>query len=59
MGTYATVVCEILTCSHLEVNQFNKLSELFSYGLVEYFLKQYIRFLNERKKVLMFHHYRN
>ena len=35
MGTYAAVVYSNLTCGYLEL--FNKLIEIFSYDIVEFF----------------------
>ena len=49
MATHATVVYANLTCRYLEVKLFNKLLEIFSYEMVEFFLKNYCRFLNDVK----------
>ena len=64
MGTRAVVVYAYLTCGYLEVKLFNKFPEIFSFDTVEFFLKNYVRFLDEvkyswKKKVLTFHHYGN
>ena len=48
---------------YLEITLFNKLREIFSYDIVEFFLKNYFRFLDDvntvGKKVMTFHHYEN
>ena len=44
MGTHATVVYANLTCRYLEVKLFNKLPEIFSYDMVEFFLKNSLDF---------------
>ena len=49
MGTRAVVVYAYLTCGYLEVKLFNKLPEIFSFDIVEFFLKNYVRFLDEVK----------
>ena len=49
MSTHAVVVYANLTCGYLEVKLFNKLPEIFSYEIVEFFLKNYFRFLGDVK----------
>ena len=44
MGTHAAVVYANLTCGYLEVKLFNKLPEMFSYDIVEFFLKNSLDF---------------
>ena len=48
MGTHATVLCANLTCGYLEVKLFDKLLEIFSDEIVEFFLKK-TRFLDGAK----------
>ena len=63
LGTHAAVIYENLICGYLEITLFNKLREIFSYDIVEFFLKNYFRFLDDvntvGKKVMTFHHYGN
>lgn len=40
MGTHATVLCANLTCGYLEVKLFDKLLEIFSDEIVDFFLKK-------------------
>ena len=46
MAINAAVVQTNLTGGYLEVELFNNLSEIFSYDTVEFFLKNYFRFLD-------------
>ena len=45
IGTHATVLCVNLICEYLEV----KLPEIFSYAIVEFFLNNYFRFVDDVK----------
>ena len=44
MGTQATVVYASLTCRYLKVKLFNKLPEIFSYDIAEFFHKNSLDF---------------
>ena len=44
MGTDATVVYGNLRCRYLEVKLFNKLPEIFSHDIAEFFLKNSLDF---------------
>ena len=44
MGTDATVVYANLRCRYLEVKLFNKLPEIFSHDIAEFFLKNSLDF---------------
>ena len=66
LGTHAAVAnltYANLTWGYLEVKLFNKLSEIFSHDIVEFSLKNYLRFLDgvnkNGKKVSTFYHYAN
>ena len=49
MDTHAAVVYANLTCEFLEVKLFNELPEIFSYYMVELFLKNYFRLSDDVK----------
>ena len=49
MDTHAAVVYANLTCEFLEVKLFNELPEIFSYYMVEFFLKNYFRLSDDVK----------
>ena len=49
MDTHAAVVYANLTCGFLEVKLFNELPEIFSYYMVELFLKNYFRLSDDVK----------
>ena len=49
MDAHAAVVYANLKCGYLEVELFNKLPEIFSYDIVESFLRNYFRFLDDVK----------
>ena len=62
MAIHTAVVETNLTGRYLEVKLFSNLSEIFSYETVEFFLKNYFRFLDLLKcswKILTFYHYGN
>ena len=40
MRTHATVLCANFTCGYLEVKLFDKLLEIFSDEIVDFFLKK-------------------
>ena len=47
MVTHTAVVYGNLTCAYLEIKLSNKLPEIFSYDIMELFLKNYFRFLDD------------
>ena len=47
MVTHAAVVYGNLRCRYLEIKLSNKLPEIFSYDIMELFLKNYFRFLDD------------
>ena len=49
IGTHTAVIYANLEFGYLEVKLFNKLPEIFFYDMVEFFLKNYFRFLNDVK----------
>ena len=49
MDTHAAFVYTNLTCGYLEVKLFHKLSEIVSCDIVEFFVKNYFRFLDDMK----------
>ena len=49
MGTHAAVVYANLTCGYLEAQLFMKLPEIYSMEIVEFFLRNYFRFLDDGK----------
>ena len=49
MGTHAAVVYANLTCGYLEAQLFMKLPEIYSMEIVQFFLRNYFRFLDDVK----------
>ena len=49
MGTHAAVVYANLTCGYLEAQLFMKLREIYSMEIVEFFLRNYFRLLDDVK----------